>query len=274
MNCPQCGSALEAGVKFCANCGTKVHTEAESAAAVAAEPAKQEQAPASQPVQPVQYVSTGNHQDQTSAGSDIKMKRIASDYFTFLWDSLKAPGLTASTIDASHKLYGLLTMGILALIVPLLELIKGLIYDAPRYRDPFGLFGDVIGDIYSRIFVQGFLFSIITYASSMALIVVILFLTANLLKINIGFMDITARFGAFMVIPTAIFILSRFVALLSLSSLSYYIGYFAMLAIAAAIIYTYNTFKAQGSKLDTYYIHVILLAASYLVYRIVNMILY
>lgn len=271
MNCPQCGSAIEESAKFCANCGAKVETATEAAAAAASELPKSSAAQSAQPVQQ----ETPN-QAQSSAGSTANAKNMANDYFSFLWNSLKNPGATAESVNASQKVHGLVTMGILALLVPLLELFTGLIYrDSGRsssfsFDDIFGLIADP-GKI---TLMQNFLFSIITFALSMTLIIVVLFLTANLLKVNISFMDVTARFGAFMVIPAAIFILKSLIGLVSLFSLANYVNSFAMLGVAVAILYTFQTFKAKASKLDTFYIYTILLVLSYLLHRIITMILY
>lgn len=285
MNCPQCGSAIEESAKFCANCGAKVETATEAAAAAASELPISSAAQSAQSAQPVQQETP--NQAQSSAGSTANAKNMANDYFSFLWNSLKNPGATAESVNASQKVHGLVTMGILALLVPLLELFTGLIYrDSGRsssfsFDDIFGLIADpgkITSNPYmfidTQTLMQNFLFSIITFALSMTLIIVVLFLTANLLKVNISFMDVTARFGAFMVIPAAIFILKSLIGLVSLFSLANYVNSFAMLGVAVAILYTFQTFKAKASKLDTFYIYTILLVLSYLLHRIITMILY
>jgi len=284
MNCPQCGSALQATAKFCANCGAKVpqtapsvttagETANQAANTQPTQPAQSAQpTPTAQPAQPLQHAAGASGQQAfTSASGNPATNNPVNGFFNFLVEAFKSPEAAASNINASQKLYGLLTMGILTLIVPLLDLFTGLIYTR---RDPFGYFGEIFGTIYKRIFIDQFLFSIITFAVSLTLIIVVLYLAANVLRVDIGFMDVAARFGAFMVIPTAIFILKSLVGLISLSTLAGYIHSFAMLGVAAAILFTFSSFRAKASKLDNFYLQLIVLVVSYLLYRIVLLILY
>lgn len=282
MICPQCSTELKEDAKFCANCGSKVEPASEHAANLEApEPQIHVQPPSADPgVNEQSGDQAAGAQTETSS----QAKLIARSYFSFLVDSFKAPTRTASAVDASNKLFGLLTMIILTLLVPLLELISHMIYgiyamNSLRSLQPImgmfeGYFAETVGNYYSRFIVNSFLFSILTYAASLALTIVVLYVAANMLKVKLSFMDVASRFGAFMVIPTAIFVFGGVVSLLSLFALASFIRALGMLGIAIAILFTFRSFQTSESKLDTFYVYTILLAASYTLYRIVQMIFF
>lgn len=284
MNCPQCGSEISANAKFCTNCGTRVQSTAESAAAAEAQPADQtaQTAHSETPAAPVNNSPSdvppaAPIQQQANSQTGEKVKMIAKDYFSFLWDTLKAPSRIGTQVDASHKMHGLINMLILVLIVPLINLISALIHGASRLRplDEMGLgffIQDAVSDYYRRAVIDEFLLSILSTAISLVLVIVVLYITASLLKVESHFMTITTRFGVLMTVPTAIFIAGSLIMLIGVPTLGNIINACAMFATGLAIINTYRSLEVKESKLDPFHMYLIIVAICYLLHRIVEMI--
>ena len=151
-------------------------------------------------------------------------------------------------------------MLILVLVVPLINLISALIHGASRLRplDEMGLgffIQDAVSDYYRRAVIDEFLLSILSTAISLVLVIVVLYITASLLKVESHFMTITTRFGVLMTVPTAIFIAGSLIMLIGVPTLGNIINACAMFATGLAIINTYRSLEVKESKLDPFHMY-------------------
>lgn len=281
MKCHACGAAMEAGENFCSVCGAKSAETNETAAASAAlaQPAPTQ---TDQPV-PVTTSESSNTSNTSSTSNtpntsniDDKAKQIANDYFTFVWECLKTPSKAVAGIDATSKLHGLITLGILTVFMPLFDYIRALIHTTPSLNlgamGDFSEFAEMFGFAYQPTFGYDFMRPLIVTAISLALVITVIYVASTLLKSSLNFMDVAAKFGAIMVVPTAVLLLAGLLSWIGLGNIVIFIRAFGMLGVAVAILYTTHSFNQEQTKLDSFYLGAGVLAASYLLYSIVQII--
>lgn len=273
MNCHACGSAMGAEENYCPVCGAKAaeHNETAATATATGQPVE------SQPLQPQPVEQTSA---QTSPPLDSQVKQFTSDYFAFVWESFKAPGKIAANANASSKLPGLITLGILIIFMPLLDYLRLLIHASAGPNLNLGALGDFgelaemfgLPGLYQPSFGYDFLRPLIVTAISLELIITVIYVTSSILKSSLSFMDVTSRFGAAMVVPTAVLLLAGLLSLIGLGPIVAFVHSFGMLGVAVAILFTTHTFNQEQTKIDSFYVGAIVLAVSYLLYSLVQIV--
>ncbi|MDQ0229285.1 zinc ribbon domain-containing protein [Metabacillus malikii] len=232
MNCSNCGHLNEGG-KFCVKCGTKLAGDSATveqqqsatienqAAHVHTQPVQPEQP--TQPVQPVQPAEPNKHVETAKAMSKL--------YFSYFIQGIKNPTTAAQSVREEQFINGLITMIIYALCVPL-TLYFGI---KAALSDMFGEFGN---ELSFSVVLKPIFFSIII----LGLIALVTFAVIKLGRVQVTIKDVFARFGTFLIVPTA-FILIGFILSLIQVELYTYLLWAGLAGMLFVIPFTIFSFK-------------------------------
>lgn len=217
MYCANCGSQLDDNAVFCSVCGAKVGTTASE----------------------LTTSTTNVHLE--------KAKVISKGYFSYFMDHIKAPIRHGFAIERSNWLNGLITLVIFSVFMSFTALLMA--YSVRSGINEF--FGGYINKV---SFLDDFLLPLLYSLLMFAVIVGIIFLVAKLMKSEANLQDILARYGTFMIIPTAFAILTFLLVLLHIYVLALLFSFGYLLSLVCAIVLTvYSYGKEKSSGLDPYY---------------------
>jgi hypothetical protein len=231
LNCNECGHNNQVGAKFCEGCGSKLPVNQEVVSSVTA--AYEETA------------ATTAYQNTPAAGNSQqyieKGKVISKLYFSYFMSVLKKPVQTSEKIDRSELINGIITIALFALMIPLMTY--------------FGLKGAVENSFYtpeisfSAVVIKPF-FSLFIF---LALVGVIIFGAVKLGKSSASLLDVLARLGAFLVVPTALLAVALIISLLG----SYWFALFLVLGLMGFSfiipLIVYSLKREQSTGLDAFY---------------------
>ncbi len=239
MICSNCGHQNEGG-KFCVKCGTKLveeTAEQQQAAAVeptipvSEQPVQQEPAEtvySTQPTSPVQPVQPAEPNKHVEAA-----KNVSKLYFSYFIEGLKNPTKAAQSVRQEQFVNGLITMILYALCIPITIYfgLKTLFKDIP--------FLVVLSEEMSFTSVlKPTFFSLVI----IAFIALITFAVIKLGRVQITIKDIFARFGTFLIVPTALLIVALILSIINVD-FYLYIWFFGLLGLLFVVPLTIFSFK-------------------------------
>lgn len=184
--------------------------------------------PASQPTnQPNPYIE--------------KSKETAKGYWSFILSMLKSPMLHASEVNNRHIVNGSITLGLFALILPLIAYI--------HLKNTFGAYFDV--PFFSTVIQPFFIIALFLVLTSVVIFGVTKLMNQSTLKLT----DVIARFGAFNVVSLLLVVAALVLAIIKAISFSLGIVYFAMLTFLISIAFTVYSLRKteENPKVDPLY---------------------
>ncbi|MFS0783782.1 hypothetical protein [Bacillus sp. 1P06AnD] len=176
MKCRNCGHENEGG-KFCEKCGTKLEdarSEVAAASATQQEPVKN---------QPSQYIES--------------TKKISKMYFSYFLDVLKHPYANSQSVNKEYMVNGIITIILFSLFIPLMTYfgLKGLMSNFNEFgSDLFGV-GMDMAPPFTAVVVKPFF----AYLIFIALVITFTFAAVRFGRVNVGYTDVVARFGSFLI---------------------------------------------------------------------------
>lgn len=259
MQCLNCGHHNDGG-KFCVKCGKKLEAVAaqQVAAGVEAVPTQQ---PAQQ--QPIPNYSQQQVPQQPNQHVE-NAKKISKLYIGYFMQGLKNPTATAQGVRGEQFINGLITMILFAISIPLM-IYLGIDSILDKVLNKFSVlllpllgsdFIDLREDLKNVVKLDFTDIVIINGLISMLCIGAIALVTfgaVKLAKVNVSIQDVFARFGAFLIAPTAVMLVGVVFALLKISLFSYILG-FGILGLFLTVAFTILSFKHSDSNgLDSVY---------------------
>lgn len=217
MFCSNCGKEIEAGAAFCPHCGASTSTESHTVNG--------------------ETVSTTNQ-------SLEKAKDISKNYFGFVMDHLKAPLRHGFSVNKTQWINGLITLIIFLLFSGLSTYL--FTRSVVRAYDIFGLS--------KTSFLDSMILPMLYMAITLAIIMAVIFVVAKLMKSNVSYQDVVARFGTLMLLPTVLMILTFVFTLLKLGTLvAFASAGYGLTWICAIVLTVYSYGKEDNGGLDAYY---------------------
>ncbi|MGD6991099.1 zinc ribbon domain-containing protein [Sutcliffiella horikoshii] len=253
MKCNNCGVEGKLGNKFCKECGTsfiapteqtEMSTVQTEMSTVQTEVAATIETTSQQPN--VMPNSSSIAKDQRNAQTDeyvAKGKELAMNYWDFAKTALKRPSHTATNILGikSNFILSLVTLVLFSLLLALIVMTnvstvsRG--YVEPEMMQPF---------LYLLIF--------------MVITVIVLYGVGKYTKSDFTLQDVTSKFGALMVIPLGILVVSFVLSLVKIVSFSTSLLFVAILSVIVAIIQVVQLLVASGAKkVDPFYVSIVTL---------------
>lgn len=226
MQCTQCHAQLEENAKFCTNCGVMVNDENTSETIAA---------------NTTELVESNNNSSSQTNDYVEQGKVISKHYWNFIRRALATPYLTSKEVTQQDRINGIITLVLFSILLPLFTYSSIRSLSDGYIVPPF--FDVVIKPVFGLI-----LFS--------ALLTLVKFGVAKLMKAHIDFFGVLTTYGTLMVLPTVV----AFASLL-LSFFSSY-GFSMMLFILAisltsvasmATIFAIKTKAPEKSGLDVIY---------------------
>ncbi|WP_182199812.1 zinc-ribbon domain-containing protein [Paraliobacillus salinarum] len=193
MYCKNCQAPLETDAKFCVNCGAKVTETSNQTEGTVAEHDQVAATNAGISTENNQGTSTNSNTDNKATANEYvdQGKEVAKKYWSFLPQAVLHPYATSKRVNEEGMINAIITLVLFSLFIPLSSYIGVSTY----FRAPF--FDTVL-----KPFVIMLLF--------FALLIAVKFGVAKLMKANISFIGVLARFGTLMVVPT-IFVLASII---------------------------------------------------------------
>ncbi len=227
MKCQQCGKENELGEKFCVHCGNNVElTETQAQTAAAQESF----------AVPSTHPSFG----QPTAPSEHFVITKAKGYISYIRQHLRVPTVRSQYVDQTEKINGIITLVLFAFILPLLLYI-------PLARSGFTQW---IDHAFTTLFLKP-LFIVIVL---LAILAGVLYGMTQLMKVKVHILDVIARLGSYMVIPTALLLLSLIFSIISADKLMMFTLYFGLLSAGTSISFLIHSYRqAQSDGLDPFY---------------------
>lgn len=261
MQCHQCNAPVDAEARFCPDCGAPLKEAGNKGNApnVTAEPeaaASSEQLPLQTMIENKTGTSGPGTASSTDAGSGSdfvkKLESTSKDYFGFIKACLASPTTHSRSVNGDNMVNGIINMVLLCLFLATIfsKFIYTLFYGivAPL-SDPFGILRQKAPSLMDT-FVQPLLLFLIL----MAIVVAAIYLACKLMQSESDWKDIVARFGAFLGVPTALFLLTAFFSLIEAYGLTALLMTIALFAFCTAITLTLYSLKRPDAKgLDPVY---------------------
>ncbi|MDC7771466.1 zinc ribbon domain-containing protein [Priestia megaterium] len=250
MQCLNCGHLNEGG-KFCVKCGAKLGEESTANQVAATNEfqssntyAQSQPNVVSQPAQPNQHVENAKH--------------ISKLYLGYFMQGIKSPTAVAQEVRGEQFINGLITLFLYAISIPLMlffgwEVIVDKLITAMKEGtlgvwdtlQDFG-FGDFdaksLEDYMDLSFVDIVIKNSFYLLLSLAVIGLVAFAMVKLSKQTISLQDFFARFGTFLIVPTAIFLLGVVLAIIK-SELFLYFLLLGLLGLFIAVPLTIASFR-------------------------------
>ncbi len=244
LKCLNCGFTYQDGDRFCGECGADL---------------QQQQNVNQQSSTSAEQVTTTNVHNSTNTVVNTvqqnsqqyleKGKEISKLYGTYFLSILKNPVPTAEKVEKRDLTNGLITIVLFALMLPLITF-----FAAKRTMDSFG---SSFGYGYSSIdvsFIDIVLKPTLIFAISLVTVGAIVFLVVKLGQVNVSIMDVWARLGAFLVVPTTLLGLALLTFLLDLAMPTVILLSLGLLGFSIIIPLLVYSFKRNQPKgLDTFY---------------------
>ncbi|CAM3412876.1 zinc ribbon domain-containing protein [Marinicrinis lubricantis] len=253
MFCTHCGQPLSDSVKFCTSCGTKTPSGETAAAS--------EVQPQPQPQQPLYQEAPSEHSGEQGAFAYTAVPApsqphpaavILKKYWEFILDNFKAPARRSEKVNETEKINGFIQLGVMSILFAFAYfIIEGNLFylnagiDLSDFEEY--LYGDT--NRFTEHFFKPFIYFVIVAAVMIGLI----FLVSKWMKATHSILDTAARFGSFLVIPSAIFLLVAIFKVIS-NDITSYLVVLGFLSIAASVGFTIYSMRTEDSKgIDPFY---------------------
>lgn len=231
LKCNKCGATCQSGDKFCGECGSNLEsqvvtvTQSDQAETTITHPTPNNSSAVPQ--------STVNSQEYIHKG-----KVISKMYFSYFLTMLKKPVSAAASTNKRDLTNSLITMVLFTLFIPLMIffVLKNMLSDYMTVS-----FFDVVMKPFFVFFIY------------IVLVVAVVFGVLKIAKSSASFLDVMARLGSFLVLPTAFLAVAFILSLISSTSCIFFlsIGLICFSVIIPLIIYSYKQEEPRG--LDTFY---------------------
>ncbi|MBR7552646.1 zinc-ribbon domain-containing protein [Allobacillus sp. GCM10007491] len=240
--CQNCQTEVSEDSKFCTSCGTQLENGAESPVVAA----KEESAATAGGTSTNDYAEQG--------------KELAKNYWQHLVHIVKSPMRHGKAEGEGNFVNGLITLVLFSLFIPLT------IYFGIRAiaSSTFGM-GSAVP--FGTMFFKPFFFILLFVAVAVGIIFAVVKPSVADLHIK----SVVGRFGAFMVIPTAIMLLSLLIVSLKMFSVFFYVfflGFIGLFIAATFAIYSFVHNKDKG--IDGFYGVLLFYFGSFLFLKIVS----
>lgn len=248
MQCPNCHHE-NGGGKFCAKCGTPLvaqqqydaqqfgaqqqyHAQGQAAATAQQQQQYQQQ----HQFQQQQYYSQPQQQAQPNPQLEAA-KNASKMYFSYFLAVLKHPFVEATKIGSGQFTNGLVTIGLHALLLPL---ILYFIIDSDWYTPPFG---ELVLAPFIGIMIIHLLISVYTL------------MAVKLGKVNANFKDVIASYGALHIPYVALLVIGLIFSIIGSDILAVILAYIGLfLPLASAPVFLVSALKKnQPGGLDAVY---------------------
>lgn len=229
MNCKNCGKENSLEAKFCETCGTSLNNSTETILEKQAISNNGETNHSTVPSSP-------GHQQYLEKG-----KVISKMYASFFLSNLKKPVSVAENITRSQLTNGFITIILFSLMLPLITYMGLKHTFSQSFYSPDISFMNVV---------------IIPLVSLIILIILITLVIFGVVKIggtSVNYLDTLARFGAFLVVPTALLLLATF---FSIINSVIFIPFLLLGLVGASLVTPFIIFslkKDDPRGLDTFY---------------------
>ena len=229
MKCNKCGATCQSGDKFCGECGANLELQE----AAVSQPSEQEITTATLNNSSATPLSTVNSQEYIDKG-----KVISKQYFSFFLSMLKKPVSAAAGTNKLDLTNSLITTILFALFIPLTV---------------FFALKNMLDEYMTVSFFDVVLKPFFILVIYIALVVAVIFGVLKIAKSSASFLDVTARFGSFLVLPTALLAVAVILSLIGSNSYLFFlsIGLICFSFIIPLIVYSYKQEESKG--LDAFY---------------------
>jgi len=233
VNCVKCGHPNDRDARFCESCGANLQTETGTHPNPVL--SKEEAAAAA---------STTAGQTGSSQAYIEKTKTVSKQYFSYFLTALKNPVQAAANTGKENFINGIITIVLFALMIPLMSYfaLKSAFssYNSGWFSPDISFGAVVIKPLFILLII-------------LALVVLIIFGAVKLGKSSAGFLDVLARFGTFLVVPTSFFVIALIISLIGSYSFVFFLllGLTAFSFVIPLIIYSYK--KQSNGGLDAFY---------------------
>lgn len=239
VNCSNCGNLNEGG-KFCVHCGNQLGNGEVSAQQATA---NTNSIPVnSQPAQPNRHVETA--------------KAMSKLYFSYFIQGIKTPTKAAQNVGGEQFINGLITMIIYAISIPLM------FYFATQ--------NDYIDLEFTEVVIKPAFY----YLIFIGFTVLVTFAVIKLGRVQATVKDVFARFGAFLIVPTAFLIAALILSLIQVEFFAILLafGFLGLFIVVPFTIFSYKKDVPYGLD-GVYGTFLTYLAIIILLATIVNMVI-
>lgn len=225
--CQNCQTEVSEDSKFCTSCGSQLENGAESPVASA----KEESAATSDTATTNDYAEQG--------------KALAQGYWKHLVHMAKSPLRHGKVEGEGNFVNGLITLVLFSLFIPMT-----FYFGMKAFASSMGMgyFGSAVP--FGTIFFKPFFFILLFIAVAVGII----FAVVRPSVANLHIKSVVGRFGALMVIPTAIMLLSLLIVSVKMFSVFFYVfflGFIGLFIAATFAIYSYV--HNQNKGIDGFY---------------------
>ena len=238
MYCSKCGTLNKSEAKFCVSCGSPLKPSTEETVQTDVVEEEKVVVHPNQPVYQEPVQPQPPYQPQTTY--DPSENKMFANYWDYFKTILKRPMPVVEKITKNEYVFGLITIFIFALLIPLM------IYFAVRRE---------MGDfMYRSVSFTDFVIEPLFYILLVIfLVIAIIFGVLNIGKSSVGFQEIMSKFGALLVAPTVLlavaFVFSLFDS--ELLGIFLYLGLIGFSFSIPLIIYSYRKNATSGP--DAFY---------------------
>ena len=231
LKCNKCGAICQSGDKFCGECGSNLESQAINVSQSA-----QEETTTTDPTPNNSSAipqSTVNSQEYIDKG-----KVISKMYFSYFLTMLKKPVFAAANTNKQDLTNGLITMFLFTLFIPLMV---------------FFALKNTLGEYLNVSFYDVVMKPFFVFFIYIVLVVAVLLGVLKIAKSSANFLDVMARLGSFLVLPTAFLAVAFILSLIGSTSCVFFlsIGLICFSFIIPLIIYSYKQEEPRG--MDTIY---------------------
>ncbi|WP_079478065.1 zinc-ribbon domain-containing protein [Halobacillus salinus] len=245
MFCTACGSQMKEGVQFCGSCG---HAMTESA-----DQARRE-------AQVDETAATSSVNRNTPENEYVqKSKEIGSQFYKFALQMLKEPFRAGKSVTEADKVNGIISNVLLAFLLPLFTYLMARSFSSEWVEVPFDL-----------LVLQPFFYLLLF----IAIYTVVVFGVGKLMRADVSYMAVVAKFGALNILPVTLMLASVVFSILSLSTLGTLVFAASLILFGASsmtLVFLVHASKEDRRGLDVFYGLVITNVSMAIIYVLIGM---